>query len=237
MKFLCIQQVTFEPPGNIALWANEREHSLDIIKIYNSSLPADNSQYDGLIMLGGPMSVNETDKYPWLKDEFALVEKFIKENKLILGICLGAQIIAKTLGSNVEKMPHNEIGFFPVCLTNQAMEQSKCFSKAPRCFIAFHWHGEMFSIPQNAIHIAKNQACPNQAFEYNNGKVLATQFHLETNRENLSALIANSAEDLRKGGKYVQRMEYMHDTLNRISNEYYNLLAQTLDNWTSQAKT
>ncbi len=232
MKFVCIQQVTFEPPGNITQWANERKHKLDVVKIYNTSSLPDMTSYDGLIMLGGPMSVNDTDEYSWLDTEFALVEQFTKENKLILGICLGAQIIAKALGASVKKMPHREIGFFPVCLTNQATQNSKCCTSMPRCFIAFHWHGEMFDIPDNATHIAKSQACQNQAFEYNNGKTLALQFHLETNRENLSALIANSSDELRAGGKFVQRMEYMHDTLERISDEYYKLLCQLLDNWT-----
>jgi len=231
MKFLCIQQVTFEPPGNIQRWANEYQHKLEIWKIYNSCLLSTIDEFDGIILLGGPMSVNDAEKYPWLKDEFSLVEQAINKNKLILGVCLGAQIIAKVLGVKVKKMEQREIGFFPVCLTNQAINQSKCFTSIPRCFLAFHWHCEMFSIPEGALHLANSKACQNQAFEYDNGKVLALQFHLETNRENLSALIANGADNLRIGGQYVQRMEYMHDTLKRISDEYYSLLARVLDNW------
>jgi len=183
------------------------------------------------------MSVNDTEKYPWLETELAFVKQLTKKNKLILGICLGAQIIAKALGATVEKMGYREIGFFPVCLTSQATNESKCFASMPRCFMAFHWHGEMFSIPENAVHTATSQACNNQAFEYNNGKILALQFHLETNRENLSALIANSSDDLRTAGKYIQRMEYMHDVLKRISSEYYKLLTQILDNWTAQSES
>ncbi len=235
MRFLCIQHEPFEPPGNISKWADQFHHTIDIFKIYTQNVPEFPKihNYDSFILLGGAMSVNDENKFPWMKPEKEFLKSVIDSNKYVLGICLGAQLIADALNAKVYPMQYKEIGFFTTCITDHALNKTECFQNIPTCFLAFHWHGEQFDIPENSLHLAYTQACKNQAFEYNNGKVLALQFHLETSRENLSALIANSNEDLQGNSSYVQSLEYMHDTLTRIGDESYSLLVKVLNNWIS----
>ena len=229
MKLRCIQHVPFEPPGNIISWAKEKRHVLEMVKVYDAPIPTDDD-FDALILLGGPMSVHDVDENPWLINEFDLVRRTIDNSKPVLGICLGGQIIAKVLGAEVKGMGYREIGFYTVCLADGAISGSKAFSGLPRCFLAFHWHGEEFSLPERAKLLAETDACKVQGFEFQEN-VLALQFHLETNSGNLFALIANSREDLLEGGKYVQRLEYMHDTLDRFAYQSYQTMSAVLDNW------
>lgn len=249
MRFFCIQHEPFEPPGNIILWAEKEGYKVDIFRIYklcgenNTNCRTDQDlkeniekqlkdalSYDGIILLGGSMSVNDTHKFNWLEIEKDLIKAAIEKNKRILGICLGAQLIASSMDARVYPMPYKEIGFFPVYLTDEA-GKSHCFKDLPYCFTTFHWHGEQFDLPEGARRLAYSKACPNQAFEYNRGKVLALQFHPETSKQNLSALIANSDEDLLGEGPYIQGLEKMHQMLLQTADQQYKLLCKILENW------
>jgi GMP synthase (glutamine-hydrolysing) len=147
--------------------------------------------------MGGPMSVHDEGAYPWLTGEKMLIERAIQARKRILGVCLGAQLLADVLGAKVRRNRHKEIGWFPVRLTSQAASSSP-LADFPQPFPAFHWHGETFEIPAGAVHLAKTEACKNQAFEFG-GTVVGLQFHLEVTRGSIRALIQNCRADIGSG--------------------------------------
>lgn len=112
----------------------------------------------------------------------------------MLGICLGAQLIADVLGAKVFRNRFKEIGWFPIELTTTPAS-APIFRKFPQQFEAFHWHGDTFDLPAGALRVAKSAACENQAFVYD-GRIVGLQFHLETTRESAEQLIKNCAVDI-----------------------------------------
>lgn len=133
--------------------------------------------YDGLVVLGGPMNVDQTSDYPHLKTELLVIEEALKRDIPLLGICLGAQLIAKALGATVKKNPVKEIGWYNVHLTEQG-KKSDVFSDFEKSEKIFQWHGDTFEIPKSARHLAHSNTCANQAYQYGEN-VLGFQFHLE----------------------------------------------------------
>ncbi len=208
MKIHYIQHVDFETPANILKWAEEKGHKITGTHLYENEKLPDLDQFDFLVVMGGPMGIYDEEKYPWLKEEKEFIKKAIENDKLVLGICLGAQLIADVLGSRVYKNKEKEIGWFPVKLTEKA-KNSEIFKDFPQQFMAFHWHGDTFDIPKGAVHTVRSEACENQAFEYNDGKVVALQFHLEVDKEAVERLIKNSQEELKEKGKYIQSPDEM----------------------------
>jgi GMP synthase (glutamine-hydrolysing) len=173
--------------------------------IFNSEpLPALDS-FDFLVMMGGYMSVYEDDIHPWLIDEKAFIRHAIAKGKAILGVCLGAQLIASALGADVHKNSCREIGWFPVTLTPEG-ECSPIIDGWPSTFAAFHWHGDTFEIPDGAVRIAESEACANQGFIFGD-RTLALQFHVETTADSARRLVASCGEELTAGGSYVQSAE------------------------------
>ncbi len=226
MKFVCTQHVPFEPPGNIQRWTRERGDELTVLPMYADCAIPHQSDFDALIVLGGPMSVN--DDLPWLVDEKELVRTTIRADKPVLGICLGAQMIAQVLGGTVKPMGYREIGFFPIELLPDAARTSRCFRDIPETFTALHWHGETFSIPDKGRLLASSQACKHQAFEY--GPALGLQFHLEMAATYLSDMGENCAAEVQAGGMYVQTIESMQEALMRSGEQPYQLLGRVLEN-------
>lgn len=135
-------------------------------------------QISGLIVLGGPMNVDEIERYPFLAAETRWIEEAIATDTPVLGICLGAQLIAKALGAPVYPMGRREIGWGDVTLTTAA-EDDLLFAGCPKTFTAFHWHGDAFEIPLGAVQLARSALCDRQAFRFGR-LVYALQFHLET---------------------------------------------------------
>ena len=136
--------------------------------------------YNGLVLLGGPMNVDETHKHPHLDYEIKLIEEALKKDIPILGICLGAQLIAKALGAPVSKNHEKEIGWHDVNFTKDA-KIDPLFQSFEPCEKLFQWHGYAFETPKSATHLAQSALCPNQAFRYKT-KVYGLQFHLEVNK-------------------------------------------------------
>lgn len=133
--------------------------------------------YRGLVLLGGPMNVDEVDRHPHLDTEVRLVQEAIERGIPILGICLGAQLIAKALGGRVEPNCEKEIGWYDLNVTREAKSDPLLshFSDTEKIF---QWHGDTFEIPRGALHLATSSACANQAFRYGDN-VYGFQFHLE----------------------------------------------------------
>lgn len=226
MRLYYLQHVPFEDPANIAVWAEKRGHSVSGSALYSSQEMPATSQFDWLIILGGPMNVYEEQRYPWLAAEKRLIAEAIARQKIVLGICLGAQLIADVLGARVYRNSQPEIGWFPVSLTENA-NASPVIKGLPGRFAAFHWHGDTFDIPAGAVRLARSDACANQAFMYGQ-RVIGLQFHLESTVSSIRRLIQNSQTE-GVAGKYVQTPQEMLAPGARFG-EIERLLDTLLDN-------
>lgn len=197
MRFHCLQHVPFEGPARIGQWAEENRHMLTFTHLYrNEALPAHDS-FDGLLILGGPMNIYEHEQFPWLVREKAFIRTAIDRGAAVLGVCLGAQLVADVLGGKVTRNPQKEIGWYPVQLTEDA-KRTKVFAQIPDEFTPIHWHGDTFEIPPGAVLTASSPACVHQAFVYQE-KVVALQFHLEYTQESIEGMLEHCAEELVDG--------------------------------------
>jgi GMP synthase-like glutamine amidotransferase len=214
MNIHYLQHVHFEDPANILKWAGKRGHKLTRTKLYrNEGLP-ELKNFDWLIIMGGPMSVHEVDKYPWLITEKLFIKTAIETGKIVTGICLGAQLLADVLGGKVYKNKNKEIGWFPVTITRKS-QMAEVFKGIPDEFTPFHWHGETFDIPEGAVKVAGNSGCSNQAFIWNN-KIMALQFHLESSKQSIKKLIKNCGNDI-TDGPYIQAGNKMLPEKSRLA--------------------
>jgi GMP synthase-like glutamine amidotransferase len=225
-----LQHVPFEGPGYIESWAQVRNHRLTSTHLYSGQrLPAV-EEIDLLVVLGGPMNVYEQSRYPWLGREKRFIGEALRGERVVIGICLGAQLIASVLGAKVTRNPCIEIGWYPVEKAAQA-SQSKLSGFLPDRFPAFHWHGDTFEIPRGAVHLARSQVCENQAFAFGD-RVAAFQFHLESTRDSVEQLVHECSEDLAKG-PCIQGPADMLTDLDRFR-EVNSLMSDFLDGLTGQ---
>lgn len=186
------KHVPFEDIGSIRSWLTAHGYTITCTPFFEAaSLPAPET-VDLLIVMGGPMSVNDEKQYPWLVDEKRFIRNFIKSGKPVLGICLGAQLIAGAAGAKVYPNAVKEIGWFPV--QGVPSENSAAF-RFPRSVQAFHWHGETFDLPPGAVHLAKSDGCENQAFQLGQS-VIGLQFHLETTPLSAQDLVTHCRNEL-----------------------------------------
>ena len=226
MRIHYLKHVPFEDLANIRVWAKDKEHSISKTGLYNNETLPQMGDFDWLIILGGPMNIYEEDKYPWLASEKEFIAQAIAAKKIVLGICLGAQLIADILGAKVKRNNFTEIGWFPVTLTED-VKSSQVFSTLPGRFNAFHWHGDTFDMPPGTVRIAESEACANQAFVYNN-KVIGLQFHIEYSLESINNMLENCGDEL-VDGKFIQKEEEILDLKGNLK-ETKNLLNSLLDN-------
>ncbi len=209
MRIHYLQHVPFEGLGNIEAWALSHGHTLTATRLFtNEQLPS-LDRFDMLVIMGGPMSVHDEAEHVWLKAEKWFVSQVVAADKPILGVCLGAQLLAEVLGGKVSQNPHKEIGWFPITLTD-VFADIEPGRHLPRQSEAFHWHGETFSLPTGATRIASSKACENQGFIYN-GKIIALQFHLEMTLQGAEELILHSANELVTGDYIQTEEEMLHD--------------------------
>lgn len=188
MKILIFKHIHDEPAGHAEQWARERGHRFfyhywDQHNVLNS-LP----EFDILIIMGGMMGAYEDETYPWLKTEKRLIREAIDSGKKVLGICLGAQLIASALGARVYKNDHVEIGFHHIT----PLETSPpAFFVGGEEFCFFQWHGDTFELPGGACLIATSSQVKNQAFKYGEN-VTALQFHPEMDSNIIEGLLTKS---------------------------------------------
>jgi GMP synthase-like glutamine amidotransferase len=202
MRIHIIQHVPFEGPAKLGELLQSTGATISFSYLFeNTSFPSVKT-VDRLVVLGGPMGVHDASEYPWLELEIQFIQEVLRERrKKILGICLGAQLIAHALGSEVVKNPQKEIGFFP---TYRAPVVPHRWERIfPSTFDPFHWHGDTFFLPQGAVALAYSAACANQAFVWKN-KALALQFHLEGTAKSIEDMIAHEDMELNEKGKYIQ---------------------------------
>ena len=194
MRIHYLQHVPFEGPGFIAEWASGSGHRLTGTALFKGEPLPDRSGFDLLAVMGGPMGVHDDVEHSWLSSEKKFIESVLGLNKPIVGICLGAQLIADVLGARVYKNRHREIGWHPVD-KNDSAERTGLDAIIPDRFDAFHWHGDTFALPAGAVHLVRSKACINQAFFYPPATV-ALQFHLETTKAGIEALIEQCGHEL-----------------------------------------
>lgn len=225
LHYLC--HVDFERLGIIEQYAGEKGYAVTKTDLFADEPLPSVRDIDTLFIMGGPMNIYEQYKYPWLAREKAFISTAISAGKKVIGICLGAQLIADVLGGTVTRNAHREIGFFPVHVTPPGASTVFAVLKSP--FTAFHWHGDTFSIPLGAVHCASSEACGHQAFTYGEN-VLALQFHLEYGYENVVAMNANCDEEIAAGGRYVQKSQEIlnRDMLNEVNGNLRMLLERFL---------
>ncbi|WP_407355720.1 type 1 glutamine amidotransferase [Methanolobus sp. WCC5] len=204
MKIHCLVHLEFETLGNIREWICNKKHALSL------GIPAEDSvfpqmdDFDLLIIMGGLMSVYQEDDFPWLRNEKQFVRDVIDSGKAVYGVCFGAQMISEVLGGKVSQSRYKEIGWHKVRSLGPFYEDDSLFH-VPADFVAFHWHGDTFTLPAGARRLFESEACPEQGFIYG-GNVLAVQFHPEIDEGCVENLIKNCGSDLVEG-RYIQHME------------------------------
>ncbi len=180
MRVLVLQHIACEPPG--AYEDVLREHDAELVRIEldeGEELP-DWRGFDAIVAMGGPMSVNDEDELPWLRDEKRLVGEAVRAGVPYWGACLGIQLLAASLGARVYPGPQPEVGLLPVTLTEDAL-LDPVFGGLPRELVTLQWHGDTFDLPDGAVLLASSPAYRNQAFRL--GAAYGVQFHLEVSRE------------------------------------------------------
>ncbi|MFO7592904.1 MAG: type 1 glutamine amidotransferase [Pseudomonadota bacterium] len=211
MNIHYLQHVPFEGPGSIESWAITHGHSLTCTRLYaGDPLPA-LSRFDMLIVLGGPMSVHDEFEHVWLKAEKWFIRQVIDAEKPVLGICLGAQLIAEVLGAEVYSANQKEIGWYPLTL-DKTFAASALGENLPQNPEVFHWHGETFTLPDGAARIASTPLCESQGFIYDNN-IIALQFHLEATYSGAESLIENSRHEMTGSGNIQTEEEILSDPL------------------------
>jgi len=190
-----LQHVPFEGIGSIQGWMDARGAVVSTTRFFEPVALPTPRDFDWLIVMGGPMSVNDESVHTWLRPEKRLIAHAIQAGKTVLGICLGAQLVASALGARVFPNPHKEIGWFPVRRSPSGdTEIARLFEDAE----VFHWHGETFDLPPGAVGFLHSDACTNQAFLIGS-RVVGLQFHVETTLQSAALLIENSTEELVTG--------------------------------------
>jgi GMP synthase-like glutamine amidotransferase len=229
MNIHSFHHVPFEGLGSISQWANNHGHSIRRTRLYDdSSLPSLKSM-DWLIVMGGPMNVHDHHKFPWLEQEKKYIEQAILAGKVVLGVCLGAQLIANVLGAEVRRNEFKEIGWFLVQKTKEADRSLLC-KVFPSEIVAFHWHGDTFDLPAGAIRLASSIACENQGFVYGD-KVIRLQFHLEITKEGARQLVKHCAYEIVKGPCVQSAHAILADNerFNQINRTMWKLLDRLRD--------
>ena len=177
-EVLVLQHTVAETPGTIAEVISQHGIGIHTVRSFiGEAVPTHLGDRVGLIVMGGPMGVYEDDKYNFLRNELHLIEQVLQENKPVLGICLGSQLLAAVLGADVKKGVQKEIGWYPVQLSKGALLDT-IWKEAPQKFTAFHWHGDVFNVPEDAVLLASSELTPCQAFRYGTN-AYGLLFHLE----------------------------------------------------------
>jgi GMP synthase-like glutamine amidotransferase len=205
MRLHYLQHVPFENPGSILTWAMENGYMITNTQLYNNEPLPRQQDFDWLVVMGGPMNIYEEEKYPWLADEKMFIRESIASGKVVIGLCLGGQLIADVIGGRVTQNPYKEIGWFPIRLSEK-VRTSPLFSFFPEQPIVFQWHGDTFSVlPEDAECIAENHVCKHQAFIYKK-RVFGFQYHLENTLAIIEDLVDNCRDEM-VSDVYVQTPE------------------------------
>ena len=203
MRVHWFQHVPFEGLGLIEPWLRARGHEVTSTRWWAGDTAPTATDYDWLVVMGGPMNVYQHRDYAWLVPEKAAIAAACAAGKRVLGVCLGAQLIADVLGGKVMQNPEREIGWWPVRAAEETAGGRYAF---PAEMTLLHWHGDTFTLPPGAIRLAGSEACAQQAFAWGE-RVVGLQFHLEMGGAALAEIATECAGELAAGGRWVQSAE------------------------------
>jgi GMP synthase (glutamine-hydrolysing) len=201
MKICVLQHAAFEGPGEIAAWAARHDHAVSVHHLYRGDPLPGLKDFDLLVVMGGEMNIYQYRDWPWLKPESAFIRSALAQGKRVVGICLGAQLIADALGAHVVQNAEHELGWFPITWTGEARA---AFPNLPPASTVLHWHGDTFALPPDATRLAASEGCPEQGFLIRN-KCLALQFHMEVDPSLVKQFVASQGEWPK--GPYAQKPE------------------------------
>ena len=215
---IVIKHISVEGPGTLGKFLENAGRQFNTVELdTGDKLPDDLSKIEAVISLGGPMNVYEEDEHPFLKDEDIFLKKAIEREIPILGICLGAQLLAKAAGAEVKKAPEKEIGWYRLRLTDEG-ENDRLFKGIGKEFSVFQWHEDTFQIPKGASLLATSNTCKNQAFRLGKN-AYGLQFHIEVDDK----MIENwSNEYLKKEEKMLIDYYKIKGKFNTSASRIYN---------------
>ncbi|SJN44444.1 type 1 glutamine amidotransferase [Psychrobacter sp. JB385] len=198
LRIHALYHVDFEELSFIKQWADNKGHRITVTRFYeNDPLPAQDS-FDWLIIMGGPMSIHDENDFEWLADEKAFIQQSINDGKTVIGVCLGAQLIADSLGAKVAPSGIKEVGWLPIQLTEQGLAHPLLAGLPKNEFTVFHWHGDGFECPKGATPIATSHTWANQGFIYQTPKhkeldtwVLGWQCHFEVTNQSMVDMVSH----------------------------------------------
>lgn len=231
MRLHYFQHVPFENPAFILSWAQRKGHTITKTLLYGGEDPLSTPDFDMLVVQGGPMNIYEHDKYPWLAKEKESIRSAINGGKFVLGICLGGQLVSDVLGGKVTPNSQKEIGWMPVTQTEE-ISKLKPFDIFPREYVAFHWHGDTFSLPPGAVRQSSSAGCDNQGFLYKD-RVIGFQYHIEATEASAGALVENCGNELVKGTYVHEASRILGDTA-KYHKDANRLIERMLDRWLDQ---
>ncbi len=190
MKAIVLLHVESEGPGTLGTFLEKNGVEIEVVKLYEGDpLPRGNGEFNAVISMGGPMNVYEEEKYPFLRDETTFLKEVVEAGVPVMGVCLGAQMIAKACGKKVYRAPAEEIGWCEITLTESAGDDI-LFKNLPGSLTVFQWHGDTFDIPEGGVLLATSPVCRNQAFRYK--QAYGLQFHVEVTRNMLKEWFEDS---------------------------------------------
>ena len=193
MNIHWLQHVPFEGLGSLQSWAQIYNHKLLGTRFWAGDALPDPREVKLLIVMGGPMGVDDERRFPWLSDEKAFISAVIENHGAVLGICLGAQLLARVLGARVYTNEVKEIGWFPI---RRASGVNPPFQQlVPEEVTVFHWHGDTFDLPPDANLLATSEACQNQAF-VSGDRLMGLQYHLEMTVDGIENIVLNCGDEL-----------------------------------------
>lgn len=229
MEIAVFQHADYESPGAIVDWARARGHRLDTVPWHREGPARDPvERADALILMGGPMSIHDRDRLPWLAEERRALEAWLTVDRgPVLGICLGAQMLAHCLGGRVEPAPIPEMGWHSVTRTPEGRAHP-LLAGLPDRFTPLHWHGERFTLPPGTFRLAASDAEPNQAFADPAGRRVGLQFHLEATAELAGEFVARNADRLGRG-LHIQGADEIRRGASRRAARLRPLLHRLLD--------
>jgi len=224
MRIQTLQHVPHEALGSTAEWALDNGHEVGFTRLFEGEPLPSPTAFDALFVMGGPMNVYDEAEHPWLGPEKAFIREIVATGMPVIGICLGAQLIAAAMGGRVVGNGEREIGWFPLSAVGSPPESRAPLMEAPA---AFHWHGDRFEPPPGARLFAASEACPHQGFTLGNS-VVGFQFHPEVTEAVATAFI--SAEGRLPEGTYVQSARQMLSDPVRFDAQQVRWFA-FLDHW------
>ncbi|HTJ11647.1 MAG TPA: type 1 glutamine amidotransferase [Dinghuibacter sp.] len=238
MRVHYLQHVSFESPGFILSWLQTHGHAVTATPLFqpDARIPPV-EDIDALVIMGGPMGIYDERDHPWLTREKAFLRDCLAADKHILGVCLGAQLLADALGARVHRAPHKEIGWFPVHPMPAVAKGTTMPSWLPSLFrdhpTVFHWHGDQFDIPPGAADCLRTDANSCQAFQWN-ARVVGLQFHPEVTPALLDDMLTHGAAELAETGPYIQTPGAIRAGAEHID-ECNRLMGTVLKTWLGEA--